>query len=107
MGLLEVEVVDEAHQSHPMTKQMLLDGGFAVVCENQLKIVSYDAVSPEQTSDEQLDTIRRHIKKDIDSESLDQTLRNRLQRKLALKGQTGITRNGGLLDIFLKIVHQC
>ena len=84
MGLLEVETLDEAHQSQSISKQMLLDGGFAVMCENHLKIVSYDAVFPEQTSADQFDNIRRHIQKDIDSESLDQFHRQRLTRKLAL-----------------------
>ena len=83
MGLLDVRFIEPNH-TQPTTKYMLLDGGFAVVCENQLKIVSYDVVFPERTSAEQFDNIRRRIQKDIDSESLDQVHRRHLQHKLEL-----------------------
>lgn len=83
LGILEMETTDEA-TGLVQKEQVLLDGGFAVICENQLKVVSYDVIHPRKSDPEIIDDVQRRLRKDLDRGSLDTDTRRNTSHKLAL-----------------------
>ncbi len=83
MGILEVKPAP-AGPLTPRPTFMLVDGGFAAVCENLLKVVSYDIIAPAEVRPEALEQIRAAMAKRLGAPRLDPSEREHLARKLSL-----------------------
>ncbi|MFC1764107.1 F0F1 ATP synthase subunit epsilon [Planctomycetota bacterium] len=83
VGIMEMETTDEATGLIDR-ERVLVDGGFAVICENQLKVVSYDVIHPLKSDPEAIDALQRRLRKDLDSGSLDSDIRRSTSHKLNL-----------------------
>ena len=83
LGIMEIETTDEA-TGLLETERVLIDGGFAVICENQLKVVSYDVIHPRKSDPDIVETLQRRLRKDLDRETLDPASRRNATQKLAL-----------------------
>jgi F-type H+-transporting ATPase subunit epsilon len=83
LGIMEVETTDEA--TGLVEKQrVLVDGGFAVICANQLKVVSYDVIHPRKSDPDMIESLQRRLRKDLDHDTLDPDSRRVTQQKLGL-----------------------
>ncbi len=83
MGILEVETTHEA-TGLVEKERVLVDGGFAVICANQLKVVSYDVIHPRKSDPEAIDALQRRLRKDLKRDNLDPDTRRMTQQKLGL-----------------------
>ena len=83
LGIMEVRPLASPSQS-PEPTVFLIDGGFAMVCANLLKVVSYDVVCPRDTKPEALDHLRTALNKRLQAASLDPAERLYVTRKLSL-----------------------
>jgi len=83
LGIMEVKPLPAGAQV-PRSTFMLVDGGFAVVCENLLKVVSYDVIAPAEVKPETLEHIRAGITKKLHAPTLASSERLHLTRKLSL-----------------------
>jgi len=63
---------------------LLVDGGFAVVCQNLLKVVSYDVVAPTVIGKRVADQCLAALDKRLASAALDQPERQHLAKKVTL-----------------------
>jgi F0F1-type ATP synthase epsilon subunit len=83
LGIMEVKKsVSEAQA--PESTFFLIDGGFAMVCENLLKVVSYEVVSPRDTKPEAIEHLRTSLNKQLQATPLGQPEHLHLTEKLAL-----------------------
>lgn len=83
LGIMEVKPLPAGAQA-PKSAFMLVDGGFAVVCENLLKVVSYDVIAPAEIKPDAIEHIRAAITKKLQAPTLTPSERLRLTRKLSL-----------------------
>lgn len=83
LGILEVKCTP-AVAGTPRSTFMLVDGGFAGVCENLLKVVSYDIIAPAEVKPGALDQIRATIAKRLGASKPDSSEHVHLARKLSL-----------------------
>ena len=93
LGIMEVKSLPAGAET-PRSAFMLVDGGFAVVCENLLKVVSYDVISPAEARPETLEHIRAGITKKLQAEAQDSPERLHLTRKLSLLSEV-VDLSGG------------
>ena len=83
LGIMEVKPLPAGTQA-PKSSFMLVDGGFAVVCENLLKVVSYDVIAPAEIKPEAIEHIRTGITKKLQAPTLAPSERLRLTHKLSM-----------------------
>jgi len=83
LGIMEVKAAAPAAQA-PESTFMLIDGGFAMVCSNLLKVVSYDVVSLRDTKPEAIDQMRTSLSKKLQAGALDPSDRLHVSRKLSM-----------------------
>jgi len=82
LGIMEVKRLRDDQQIEE--DFILVDGGFSMVCANQLKVVSYDVIFPRELKPEGVEQITANLKKEMSSTALDQQQRQHSARKLAL-----------------------
>lgn len=82
LGVMEVKRVRDDQQMEDVF--ILVDGGFSMVCSNQLQVVSYDVIFPRDIKPDDVEQIMTSLKKDISSDALDQQHRQHQAKKLAL-----------------------
>jgi F0F1-type ATP synthase epsilon subunit len=82
LGIMEVKRLRDDQQTEEVF--ILVDGGFSMVCANQLKVVSYDVILPAELKPEGIEHIRANLTKEMSSGALDQQQRQHRARKLAL-----------------------
>ena len=80
LGIMEVRKEEEELKEVQKPSYFLIDGGFALVASNLLKIVAYDAVCLEGLSDEQIEQLKqkfhkRLVRKDISKAELEKETR--------------------------------
>jgi F0F1-type ATP synthase epsilon subunit len=83
LGIMEIETTDEATGLVEI-ECVLIDGGFAVICENQFKVVSYDVIHPRKSDPEAVDALQRHLHKDLERSTLDPDTRRVTLQKCKL-----------------------
>lgn len=83
LGIMEVKPLPAGAQA-PRSTFMLVDGGFAGVCENLLKVVSYDVIAPAEIKPDAIEHIRTAITKKLRTPTLPLSERLRMTRKLSL-----------------------
>lgn len=81
LGVMEVKRVHGDQQMEDVF--ILVDGGFSMVCSNQLQVISYDVIFPRDLTPDDAEQITTNLKKDISSDSLDPQQRQHQARKLA------------------------
>jgi F0F1-type ATP synthase epsilon subunit len=85
LGVVQVKrLTSDIEKSEDMF--LLVDGGFAVVCSNLLKVVSYDVIFPHDLKPEALEHIIYSLKKKLSS-TPDLQERQHLAKKLAFLQQ--------------------
>ena len=83
LGIMEVKAVGEGPQvAGP--RLLLMDGGFAVVCANLLKVVSYDVVATGETKPEAIEHVRTALNKKLHVSTLSASECLHITRKLSL-----------------------
>jgi ATP synthase F1 epsilon subunit len=85
LGIMEVRRPTDDQQVEKMS--ILVDGGFAMVCSNLLKVLSYDVVFPRELKPDDLEQIMADLKKELSSDTLEGRQRQHQARKLALLTQ--------------------
>jgi F0F1-type ATP synthase epsilon subunit len=85
LGIVQVKRLSSEIEK-PEDMFLLVDGGFAVVCSNLLKVVSYDVVFPHEVKPEALEHIVFGLKKKV-SVTTDLQERQHLSQKLAFLQQ--------------------
>jgi ATP synthase F1 epsilon subunit len=85
LGIMEVRRPTDDQQGQKTF--ILVDGGFAMVCSNLLKVLSYDVVLPRELEPDDLEQIVAVLKKELSSDALDHQQRQHHARKLALLTQ--------------------
>lgn len=66
---------------------LLIDGGFAVICLNLLKVTSYEVLFPQKGKKEFIEHIIAGIRKKLEDGHTDQQQRQHLNRKISLLTQ--------------------
>jgi len=84
LGLGIMQVKRESPEGEPGDAFLLVDGGFAVVCSNLLKVVSYDVVFPRQAKAQVVEQTIAGIKKKLSTGAFDEAQRGHQLRKVAL-----------------------
>jgi F0F1-type ATP synthase epsilon subunit len=85
LGLGIMEVKRQAADAQAAGSSFfLLDGGFAMVVENLLKVVSYQVISPAELKPEALDHLRATLNKELQATQSGQPEHVHLIRKLSL-----------------------
>lgn len=82
LGIMEVKRVRDDQQMENVF--ILVDGGFSMVCSNQLQVVSYDVVFPRDHKPEDIEHVMTNLKNELASNTLDQQQRQHHTKKLAL-----------------------
>ena len=82
LGIMEVKRLRDDQQTEEVF--ILVDGGLAMVCANQIKVVSYDVIFPRELKPDGIEKLTADLKKEISSAALDQEQRQHRARKLAL-----------------------
>lgn len=85
LGIMKVKHIGNDQQMDDVF--VLVDGGFSMVCSNQLQVVSYDVIFPRDLTPDDVEQITTSLKKDISSDALDPQQRQHQARKLALLTQ--------------------
>ena len=80
LGIMEMETTDEA-TGLVEKERVLIDGGFAMICANQLKVVSYDVVHPRKSDPEVIDILQRRLRQDLSKKNLDADARRTTSQK--------------------------
>jgi F0F1-type ATP synthase epsilon subunit len=83
LGIMEVKTPTTDTQAAG-SSYFLIDGGFAMVVENLLKVVSYQVVSPAGLKPEALDHLRATLNKDLQAHAPGEPEHLHLTRKLFL-----------------------
>jgi F0F1-type ATP synthase epsilon subunit len=83
LGVMEIETTDEATGLIDK-ERVLIDGGFAVICENQLKVVSYDVIHPRKSDPEAIEALQKRLTRDLERDTLDPATRRSTRQKLDL-----------------------
>ncbi len=85
LGIMEVKRIRDDQQTENVF--VLVDGGFSMVCSNQLQVVSYDVIFPRDLTPDDVEDITTSLKKDISSDTLDLQHRQHQAKKLAFLTQ--------------------
>lgn len=81
LGIMEVK-----HDGR--STSMIVDGGFAVVCQNLLKLVSYDVIIPSDMTKQAIDQLCAALRKQLQAKITPEQ-RTNLTKKLALIRKIG------------------
>lgn len=82
LGVMEVKRVRDDQQMEDVF--ILVDGGFSMVCSNQLQVVSYDVVFPRELELDDVEQIMTSLKKELSCDTLNPQQRQHQAKKLAL-----------------------
>jgi F0F1-type ATP synthase epsilon subunit len=83
LGIMEVKTSVSETQA-PESLFFLMDGGFAMVCANLLKVVSYEVVSGRDTKPEAIEHLRASLTKQLEATTMGQAEHLHLTQKLSL-----------------------
>jgi F0F1-type ATP synthase epsilon subunit len=79
--------VEGLNGQQPRDIFLLIDGGFAVICLNLLKVTSYEVLFPQKGKKEFIEHIIAGIRKKLEDGHTDQQQRQHLNRKITLLTQ--------------------